>query len=449
MEPVGIVVELRRQRRLVFPLAVVAFTALLAVVRLLSPVPPQPLWFVACFWLVGIAITAALTYIAYAKFMNLATELEKTNASLRTEIAERQRVEEELRASENRYRDLFENAGDLIAILTVDGIITDVNRGAEVLLGRSPKEEIGKHFRDFLTPAANARMEDRFRRFYAGEPVPSVFELELLHKDGRVVPVEVRARFIRDHAGNPIGIQTIHRDISARKALEQQRANFLAMLNHDIRNPLAVVLGYTEMLRDKARERGAKWDEDILARIESSALTVHSLVTNYLELSKIEAGQLTLVKESLAINDILRRVGKHYESEVRRRHLTLQVRLQEGLPYIEGDPVALERVFANLVHNALKFTPAAGRVTIHTAQHNGEVVVSVTDTGPGIASQEIPTLFERYRQSAATKNREGAGLGLFIVKSLVDAHRGRVEVESTPGVGTRISVCLPISSASH
>jgi len=149
--------------------------------------------------------------------------------------------------------------------------------------------------------------------------------------------------------------------------------------------------------------------------------------------------------EHIAINDVLRRVGEQYESEIRRRQLTFQVRLQEGLPFIEGDPVALERVFANLLHNALKFTPKAGQVTVHSARRNGEVVASVADTGPGLAPQEIPLLFEKYRQARGSRNREGAGLGLFIVKSLVEAHRGRVEVESTVGAGTRFAVFLPVA----
>jgi two-component system, OmpR family, phosphate regulon sensor histidine kinase PhoR len=331
----------------------------------------------------------------------------------------------------------------MIAIMTMDGTITDVNCGAETLTSTPREQVIGKHFREFLTPAANARMEERFRRFYAGEEIPSVFELELVGKDGGIVPEEVRARFIKDAQGNITGLQTIHRDISARKALERQRADFLAMLTHDIRNPLGVILGYTEMLRDSARARAAQRDENFLDRIEASALTVHALVTNYLELSKIEAGQLTLVPESLAINDILGRVGRQYESEARRRQLTLQLRLQDGLPNIAGDPVALERIFANLLHNALKFTPGAGQVTISSAQQNGAVVASVTDTGPGIAAQEIPLLFERYKQSQTSRNREGAGLGLFIVKSLVAAHHGRLEVKSTPGTGTCFSVFLP------
>src|SRR5262249_53144342 len=120
--------------------------------------------------------------------------------------------------------------------------------------------------------------------------------------------------------------------------------------------------------------------------------------------------------------------------------------LQEGLPFVEGDPVALERVFANLLHNGLKFTPEQGRVTVISAQRDREVMAAISDTGPGMAAAEIPLLFEKYWRAEHSKLQEGAGLGLFIVKALVEAHSGRVEVESTPGVGTCFSVFLPATA---
>jgi PAS domain S-box-containing protein len=439
-----VVSRLKRQRAWIFLGTVTSMTAVIAVARFFNP-SPLPLRFVSDFWVVAMVVIAIIIQTFYLQSVRMATELEQANTSLRTEIAEREQVESALQESEQRYRELFENAGDMIAILALDGTVTDVNREAEVLVGRPREEAVGRHFHEFLTPAANALTEERFRRFSAGEEVPAVFELELVHKNGGVVPVEVRARFIRDAEGNLIGIQTVHRDISARKMLEQQRADFLAMLTHDIRNPLSVILGYTEMLRETARERQTHGEEDILSRIEISALTVHSLVTNYLDLSKIEAGQLSLAKQPVAINDVLSRVGRQYERESRRQRLTLELRLQEKLPFIEGDPAALERVFANLVHNGIKFTPQQGRVTITSARQNGEVMAAVSDTGPGIAAAEIPELFEKYRQAKHAKQAQGTGLGLFIVRTLVEAHGGRIEVGGTPEGGTCFSVFLPVT----
>jgi signal transduction histidine kinase len=239
---------------------------------------------------------------------------------------------------------------------------------------------------------------------------------------------------------------TLARDILARKELDQQRADFLAMLTHDIRNPLGVILGYTEMLLEDAHDRGDASNEHFLERLKSNALMIHALVTNYLDLSQIEAGQLKLSPRPIPLNPLLDRIRQQYEPEARRQHILLRGRLQKGLPLVYGDALALERVFTNLLNNALKFTPEMGQVTISSSRHGAEVVVKVSDTGLGMASEEIPTLFQKYRRSTQTCTHEGVGLGLFIAKTLVDAHHGRIEVESTLGRGTQFTVFLPTAA---
>jgi signal transduction histidine kinase len=230
------------------------------------------------------------------------------------------------------------------------------------------------------------------------------------------------------------------------KALEQQRVEFLATLIHDIKSPLSVILGYADILTEEVRARGLTALENLLGKMQSNVFTVHSLLANYLQLSTIEAGHLRLAKKPLAINDIMQHVVWQYDTEARLRHLSLELRLQDDLPLMECDPLALERVFANLLSNALKFTPEGGAVTLSSVQRGGMVVAAVTDTGPGIAREEIPLMFEKYRRSVRDQHHTGTGLGLFIVKSIVEAHEGRVEVESALGVGTCFSVCLPVAS---
>ena len=355
------------------------------------------------------------------------------------------KIEKKLKESEERYRSLFENANDGIVTFTLDGTITAVNRELEVMTGWSRGELIGQHYRKVAPTAYAALGDERTRRALAGETLPSIFEVEVVCKDGRVVPVEARTRFIHDKEGKPVGFQGIYRDISAKKELERLRADFLAMLTHDIKNPLGAILGYTMLLREMWELNSE--EEEMARRIEISSRAVLSLVNNYLNLSKIEAGHLTLVKTHLGLNDLLSRVGQQYEAEARRQQITLEFRLQQEPLLVEGDSLALERVFVNLLHNALKFTPKLGRVTISSGRHNGEVVVAVADTGPGIAPEEVPFIFDKYRQTTAGRSRKGVGLWLFIVKTLVEAHGGRVEVESTPGQGSCFSVFLPVASA--
>src|SRR5205085_2633360 len=152
----------------------------------------------------------------------------------------REQPEEALRESEERYRALFENANDAIATSTLEGIFTKINRATEHLLGLPRKEVIGQPSHKFLTPPSAAYKAERMRRALAGEQLPAAFELEFVNKNGKVIPVEARACLIRNPEGQPVGYQGIYRDITERKALEQQRADFLAMLSHDIRNPLGV-----------------------------------------------------------------------------------------------------------------------------------------------------------------------------------------------------------------
>ena len=361
------------------------------------------------------------------------------------DLTKRQRAEEALRASEARYRTLFENASDGILTVTLDGIITGVNRAVEVMLSRSRQELIGQHFREISTPPAAAEEEERRNRALALERFPSVYETEFVHKDGSIVPVEVRASFLRHEDGSLRGMEGLYRDISLRKVLEQQRAEFLAMLTHDIKNPLGVILGYTDILLQQAKERGSAEDRETLEHLHSNTMTVHALVNNYLDLSRIEVGCFTLAKKPVALNHILQNVVQQYETVARSRHLTLTCCLQEGLPFFEGDPLALERIFANLLNNALKFTPRMGWVTISSAQRNSEVVATIADTGPGLTPEEISSLFEKYQRAEAARYHDGTGLGLYIVKELINSHGGRIEVESTPGSGTCFSVFLPFT----
>ncbi|MGH8009743.1 MAG: PAS domain S-box protein, partial [Candidatus Binatia bacterium] len=159
---------------------------------------------------------------------------------------ERQRLRQELRASERRYRELIENASDAIVSYDVEGIFTIVNQEMERMLDWSRNELIGQPYRKVCTPDGVALGEDYLRRLRAGELLPEVQQTaELVRKDGSLIPIEFRTRVIHDNSNQPIGIQSTFRDISVRKASEQQRADFLAMLTHDIKNPLTVIVGHT------------------------------------------------------------------------------------------------------------------------------------------------------------------------------------------------------------
>jgi signal transduction histidine kinase len=232
------------------------------------------------------------------------------------------------------------------------------------------------------------------------------------------------------------------------KALDQQRTEFLSMLTHDIKNPLSIIMGYAEMLAEDVKARGFTEAAEIAAMIESNVLAVLSLVSNYLYCSTRSGGGLKLARQPVALDGILRSVARRYSPEAQRRGLELHVRADRDLPLVESSTEVLERVFANLVDNALKFTPERGQVTLAARFASGEVIATVTDTGVGIPERDLPLIFEKFRRAAEDQSRTGMGLGLFIVKELVQASGGRIEVASTPGAGTCFSIYLPPASGS-
>lgn len=372
------------------------------------------------------------------------TQLAETNADLEKEIATRARVEQLLRESEKRYRGLIENVSDGILSCTLDGIITDMNWGLEMMLGWSRQDLVGAHYRKIATPDSVIRCDERIRLAVVGERLPALFETEMVRRDGSTVPVEIRARLRRDKDGQPLGAIATLRDISTRKALDRQRHEFLTMLTHDIKSPLAVVLGYADLLLEDNGQQSREEREKDLRQLRNNVCTVFSLVENYLHVSRFEDGQLSLEKAPVEINALLTDVGRQYEIEARQRSVTLNFALQPDLPVLQGDALALTRVVSNLVSNALKFTPQNGKITVSSKWRNGEIVASVADTGPGIPQEEVPLLFEKYHRGTTSREVEGSGLGLFIAKALVEAHGGHIEVNAAPNYGANFSMVLPL-----
>jgi PAS domain S-box-containing protein len=360
------------------------------------------------------------------------------------DITARKRAEEALREREARLAAIFRTVSDVIVTTDLNHMIISVNRAIERVLGYKPEEVVGQSIGILATPESADFARARTTQALRGESLPALFEMQGMHKNGKLIPLEVSASFLYEE-GRAVGLVGVLRDVSLKKELERQRADFLAMLTHDIKNPMHVILGCAELLLEDVVDSGQR---QLLQRLRGNALTVHSLVTNYLDFSKVESGHLTLVRQPTGINTLLRNIEQQYAGEALRRDITLRLHLQDELPLVDGDSLALERVFANLLHNALKFTPRFGHITICSASQAGAVAVTIADSGPGIAHEELASLFDKYRQAKQARTADGAGLGLFIVKALVEAHGGQVRVESSPGQGACFSVLLPIASLS-
>ena len=169
-----------------------------------------------------------------------------------------------------------------------------------------------------------------------------------------------------------------------------------------------------------------------------------NLVTGFLEASKAESGKLKIGEELVQVNRLLREASQQQESEVQKKGLSLELDLEERLPDVRGDESQLDRVFWNLIGNAIKFTRNGGKVKISSWRDGGTICVAVQDTGVGISQEDLPLLFSQFRRLKGSEKIEGTGLGLFIVKTIIEAHKGTVWAESPEGQGTTFTARIPI-----
>jgi signal transduction histidine kinase len=226
----------------------------------------------------------------------------------------------------------------------------------------------------------------------------------------------------------------------------QHKSQFLANMSHELRTPLNAILGYTELILDSIYGDVPDKARATLERIQANGKHLLGLINDVLDLSKIEAGQLTLSLGDYSIKDVVHNVYGAVESLATSKDLALKVELPKELPQAHGDERRLTQVLLNLVGNAIKFTDT-GEVAIRTSVANGSFTVAVRDTGPGIAEQDQAKIFEEFQQadSSSTKQKGGTGLGLAIAKRIIEMHGGRLWVESTVGEGATFSFTIPVN----
>ena len=228
----------------------------------------------------------------------------------------------------------------------------------------------------------------------------------------------------------------------------KHKSEFLANMSHELRTPLNAIIGFSQVLRQQlfgeVNEKQAEYLDDIL----SSGNHLLSLINDVLDLSKVEAGQVELEIDDFSLREALERGLVMVRERASKNSLRLSLELAPDVDIVRGDERRLQQVVFNLLSNAVKFTPAGGSVAVATARLDGEVKVSVTDTGPGIAPDDRERIFEEFQQTdVGVGQREGTGLGLALSKSLVELHGGRIWVESEAGRGSRFVFTMPLAKA--
>lgn len=238
----------------------------------------------------------------------------------------------------------------------------------------------------------------------------------------------------------------LKRNREQEQKLEQMRREFITNVSHELRSPLQLLEGYTEAILDDVPKDEAT-RRQYLETILDETLRLKRLVNDLLDITRIDEGKFVLSRRPLSLATLGQHLEKKFRPLAEEKGITLQVDIPADLPSVDADEDRLKQVFSNLLENALRHTPAGGRITLQARREaSGEIQLEVRDTGEGIPPEDLPYIWERfYKVDKARTGRQGTGLGLAIVKRLVEAHGGQVAVQSTLGQGSVFTVTLPVT----
>ena len=380
------------------------------------------------------------------------------------EITERKKSEQEIAFQAN----LLSAVEQAVIATDLQGIIVYWNSFAEQLYGWSAAEALGANVLD-ITPA-EAMLEQAseiMSHLKAGKSWSGEFMVR--RKDGAVFPAMVTDSPIFGEDGQLVGMVGVSVDISQRKQSEAEREDlhqseraaraeaekanrlkdeFLATLSHELRNPLNVILGYAEVLMRSEEARASQFVRRAAEVLKRNALAQSRLVRDLLDLSRLHIGKLSLNQEVIPLTTIIENAVETVHDDAAQKQIELKIDASDNLIFVNADPLRLEQVIWNLLNNAVKFTPAGGTVRIRMSCAGERALLMVEDSGPGIEPEFLPHVFEMFRQADGSSSRPhgGMGIGLALVKQLIELHGGTVAAASAPGRGARFTIELPITS---
>lgn len=343
-------------------------------------------------------------------------------------------VIEQQRSMSLRLEAVMAGLVDGVVLTDGDGNVLRMNNAAQAMLDT---DEESAHGRPFVQVTRDHELWLVLRDAFAGKKNPSNTVTHGLEQASLLITARV---IQEDH--DRMGLVVL-RDVTDLRRLETVRREFVANVSHELRTPLTSIRALVETL-----EAGAIEEEEIamdfLGRIVGEVDRLNRLVEDLLDFARLEAGRTQLSLASVDIGETIRVGADRLRHQIERARLSLAIDVADGLPEMEIDVARIEQVMLNLVHNAIKFTPAGGTITVRAYQRRNTIVVEVQDTGVGIPPEEQSRLFERFYKSDKARRSEGTGLGLAIAKNIVLSHGGQISVESTPGEGATFTFSLPL-----
>lgn len=368
----------------------------------------------------------------------------------------------------SRLAAVVESCDDAIISKNLDGIIRTWNKGAERIFGYKAEEIVGKPILTLIPPERHYEEDEILSRLGKGERIEH-YETVRVKKNGELIDVSLTSSPVKDKNGRIVGASKIARDISQKKRIEAEREalliserdartqaehasimkdEFLANLSHELRTPLNAILGWAQLLCSKKQ-----LSEDVkqgLSVIEKNTRIQTRLIEDLLDMSRIISGKLRLEVQDVDLEEVILTALSSVQHSADAKGIFLESNIDTVKGPIRGDPNRIQQCLWNFLNNAIKFTPQSGKILVILRSVDSGVEISVTDTGPGIGSEFLPHVFDRFRQADASSIRRYGGLGLelAITKNLVELHGGKVSAKSEgEGLGSTFSIELPIKAA--
>lgn len=340
---------------------------------------------------------------------------------------------EQIRLLCDPIADALANIEDCVIIISRDRLVEYMNTAAELVFSPEPGDVRSA---SFIEMVRDYECDSLLRRcIETGQRQSAVVKLR---QGNRLLQVTIVPGRWQQH------YIAVMKDLTERQRLADIHRDLISNISHEFRTPLASIKLLAETLIDGA-VRDPQRAPDFLQKINIEVDKLTYMADELKELADIEKGGSVLSKSKTDIGQIVRNVVSRLEEQARAEGLQLEVSVEEGLPAPVVDGNRIERVLMNLIHNAIKFTSPEGRITIKAALQGTEILVSVQDTGHGIAQEDLPRIFERFYKADRSRGGEGSGLGLSISKHIITAHGGRIWVDSEVGKGSTFYFTLPLA----
>lgn len=376
-------------------------------------------------------------------------EMDKQKKAILNILEDVEEEKEKVEQERNRIRAMLHSIGDGVFVINNNRELVLFNKMAEQISGYSSKEVLGKKYDRFLKFVNEDGNKDAFvEDAFAKEEITFMAEdAELISKDGKNIPVSDSCSPVKNDQGKITGAVVVFRDVTKEREIDKAKTEFVSLASHQLRTPLSTISWYAEMLLNEDVGKINEDQKEFLQEVYTGNRRMVNLVNSLLNVSRIELGTLGVDPEPLDFKEIAESILKELSPSIKEKKLKIERDYDKKIPKIEADYNLVRIVFQNLLSNSVKYTPEEGEVSISLTKQSKYLLIKVSDSGYGIPKEEQDKIFTKLfrANNIAEKDAEGSGLGLYIVKSIIDQVKGKIWFKSKKNKGTTFFVKLPLS----